>query len=176
MSVFLRLCKYSLSFGAYILCQVTWYLFLAFGDTFRGKLHLHKLLYFHASNSIKELWRNVADYSKRNEENHERPQTTQLGKSLAAILLLFSSSILYRGVAFHLHFCKNSENLQWLFLPLQEHEHVNIFQMMPALGTLGKRGFSSTFIKWFRKNVIEKGLQIALLFISTTNRGTFIFF
>ncbi|XP_072684548.1 uncharacterized protein [Canis lupus baileyi] len=28
--------------------------------------------------SIKELWRNVADYSKRNEENHERPQTTQL--------------------------------------------------------------------------------------------------
>uniref|UniRef100_A0ABI7W6G8 Anticodon-binding domain-containing protein n=1 Tax=Felis catus TaxID=9685 RepID=A0ABI7W6G8_FELCA len=29
--------------------------------------------------SIKELWQNVADYSKRNEENHERYQSTQLG-------------------------------------------------------------------------------------------------
>ncbi|XP_025708222.1 nuclear receptor coactivator 5-like isoform X2 [Callorhinus ursinus] len=29
--------------------------------------------------SIKELRRNVADYSKRHEESHERPQSTQLG-------------------------------------------------------------------------------------------------
>lgn len=103
----LSVCRHGLSFGAYMYCA-RWpgIYFLAFGDTFRGKLRLHKLLYFHASNSIKELRRNVADYSKRHEENHERPQSTQLGKSLAEILLLFSSSILYRGVAIHLHFCK----------------------------------------------------------------------
>ncbi|XP_044112132.1 uncharacterized protein LOC122911468 [Neovison vison] len=29
--------------------------------------------------SVKELQRNVADYSKRHEENHERPQSTQFG-------------------------------------------------------------------------------------------------
>lgn len=67
---------------------------------------MHKLFYFHASSSIKELQQNVADYSKRNEENHERYQSIQLGKSLAENLLVSSSSLPYRGVAIHLHFCK----------------------------------------------------------------------
>lgn len=82
------------------------YFFGFWGHTYRGKLRLHKLFYFHASNSIKELWQNVADYSKRNEENHERYQSTQLGKSLAEKLLPFSSSVPSRGVAIHFHFCK----------------------------------------------------------------------
>ena len=73
--------------------------------------------------------------------------------------------------------CQELKNYggKWLIIPngmkIGMHRASTLSWMMPAAGTLRKRGFSSTFIKWFRKCMIKRALQITLLFLSTKIRN-----
>lgn len=59
-------------------------------------------------------------------------------------------------------FVRHPAHLQCLLWALQKkHGNIHIFQLVPTAGVLRKRGFSSTFIRWFRESMIESGLQMA---------------
>jgi hypothetical protein len=55
---------------------------------------------------------------------------------------------------------------------VQKQQCLDVFQMVPAAGTLRERDFTSTFLKRFTKWGTERGLPIALLPLPAKNRGS----
>lgn len=60
--------------------------FMLWGHVQRENLPHNLRNYFHTCSSTEELWGNVVDYSKRNEDNHEQCQYFRLGKNSVQIV------------------------------------------------------------------------------------------